>query len=121
MRRIGVDRSIVNRKLIDGLPFARHLARREFEIPDDDPDQSERVGIRDGSIDYLTFEKIMKAQAAWAEEEDASKPIDVGGFTPWHLKYTKYTNYSSRGWKDTYSANLRTPRTRYSSRTRRRP
>lgn len=91
--------------------FFFDLSVMEFEIPDDDPDQSERVGIRDGSIDYLTFEKIMKAQAAWAEEADASKPIDVGGFTPWHLKYTKYTNPDASGevtceWETVYQFSI---------------
>lgn len=91
--------------------FFFDLSVMEFEIPDDDPDQAERDGNQDGSIDYLTFEKIMKAQAAWAEEVDATKPIDVGGFTPWHLKYTRYTNPEASGevtceWETVYQFSI---------------
>lgn len=67
------------------------------QVPDDDPEQLALFGgstqITDGtSIDYATFTSIMEAQARYAESADAAKPIDVGGFTPWHLKYTKFTN-----------------------------
>ncbi len=91
--------------------FFFDLSVMEFEIPDDDPDQAERDGNQDGSIDYLTFEKIMKAQAAWAEETDATRPIDVGGFTPWHLKYTRYTNPEASGevtceWETVYQFSI---------------
>ena len=91
--------------------FFFDLSVMEFEIPDDDPDQAERDGNQDGSIDYLTFEKIMKAQAKWAEETDATKPIDVGGFTPWHLKYTRFTNPEASGevtceWETVYQFSI---------------
>lgn len=91
--------------------FFFDLSIMEFEIPDDDPDQKDRDGNMDGSIDYLTFEKIMKSQAAWAEETDAAKPIDVGGFVPWHLKYTKYTNPDASGevtceWETVYQFSI---------------
>lgn len=77
--------------------FFFDLSVEEFFIPDDDPDQAGRDGNTDGSIDYVTLESIMKAQAKYAEEVDASKPIDIGGFTPWHLKYTKYTDDTAPG------------------------
>lgn len=91
--------------------FFFDLSVMEFEIPDDDPDQQERDGNQDGSIDYLTFEKIMKAQAEYAKSVDAAKPIDVGGFTPWHLKYTKYTNPDASGevtceWETAYQFSI---------------
>lgn len=91
--------------------FFFDLSVMEFEIPDDDPDQIDRDGNMDGSIDYLTFEQIMKSQAAWAKQEDATKPIDVGGFTPWHLKYTKYTNPDASGevtceWETVYQFSI---------------
>lgn len=91
--------------------FFFDLSVMEFEIPDDDPDQIGRDGNQDGSIDYVTFEKIMKAQAAWAKEVDATKPIDVGGFTPWHLKYTRFTNPEASGevtceWETVYQFSI---------------
>lgn len=91
--------------------FFFDLSVMEFEIPDDDPDQAERDGNMDGSIDYLTFEEIMKSQAAYAKQTDATKPIDIGGFTPWHLKYTKYTNPEASGevtceWETVYQFSI---------------
>ncbi len=76
--------------------FFFDLSVMEFEIPDDDPDQAD-LNPADGTIDYATFTAIMKSQNAYAKEVDASKVIDIGGFTPWHLKYTKYTNSNASG------------------------
>ena len=71
--------------------FFFDVSPMQFEIPDDDPDQQE-IDINFGTIDYDTFTAVMTAQAKYAEEVDATMPIDVGGFTPWHLKYTRFTN-----------------------------
>lgn len=70
-----------------------------YEIPDDDPDQQDLDLVETGgvTIDWTTFDAIMRAQAKLAESKDATKPIDVGGFTPWHLKYTRYTNPDASG------------------------
>lgn len=70
-----------------------------YEIPDDDPDQQDyNLNATGGvTIDLTTFDAIMRAQAALAEAADAATPIDVGGFTPWHLKYTRYTNPLASG------------------------
>lgn len=70
-----------------------------YEIPDDDPDQADLDLTETGgiTIDQTTFDAIMIAQSTLAENKDATKPIDVGGFTPWHLKYTRYTNPSASG------------------------
>ncbi len=76
--------------------FFFDLSPMEFEIPDDDPDQ-QNIDTDNGTIDYATFNAIMRSQAAYAESADESKPIDVGGFTPWHLKYTRYTNPVASG------------------------
>lgn len=76
--------------------FFFDLSPMEFEIPDDDPDQQE-IDVNEGTIDYATFTAIMRSQAAYAESVDATVPIDVGGFTPWHLKYTRYTNPLASG------------------------
>lgn len=76
--------------------FFFDLSPMEFEIPDDDPDQ-QYIDTDNGTIDYATFTAIMREQAAYAESVDASKPIDVGGFTPWHLKYTRFTNPVASG------------------------
>ncbi len=91
--------------------FFFDLSIMEFEIPNDDPDQVDLDGVTDGSIDYRTFAEIMKTQAKWAEDVDDTKPIDVGGFTPWHLKYTKYTNPDASGdvtveWETVYQFSI---------------
>lgn len=76
--------------------FFFDLSPMEFEIPDDDPDQQD-IDTDNGTTDYATFNAIMRSQAEYAAGEDESKPIDVGGFTPWHLKYTRYTNPVASG------------------------
>jgi len=90
--------------------FFFDLSPMEFEIPDDDPDQQE-IDTTSGTTDYATFTSIMKAQASYAEETDAETPIDIGGFTPWHLKYTKYTNQLASGevtceWETVYQFSI---------------
>jgi hypothetical protein len=77
--------------------FFFDLSPMAFEIPDDDPDQKDRDGNADGSIDYNTLCTVMKKQNQIAHAASPGTPIDVGGFTPWHLKYTRYTNPSASG------------------------
>lgn len=92
--------------------FFFDLSPMAYEIPDDDPDQADYdVNENDGTIDYATFTAIMKAQNAYAAEIDAATPIDIGGFTPWHLKYTRYTNPSASGegtyeWETAYQFSI---------------
>ncbi len=82
------------------------------EIPDDDPDQQEtEVDAELGTIDYRTFSDIMTAQNKYAAKVDPATPIDVGGFTPWHLKYTRYTNPAASGevaceWETVYQFSI---------------
>lgn len=82
------------------------------EIPDDDPDQQGmEIDEEKGTIDYQTFTEIMTAQNAYAAEVDKDKPIDVGGFTPWHLKYTRFTNPEASGevayeWETVYQFSI---------------
>lgn len=90
--------------------FFFDLSPMEFEIPDDDPDQ-QFIDTDSGTIDYATFTAIMKSQSAYAESVNAAEPIDVGGFTPWHLKYTRYTNPSASGevtceWETVYQFSI---------------
>lgn len=92
--------------------FFFDLSPMQYEIPDDDPDQQEiDVDENDGTIDYATFTEIMLAQSSYAESVDAATPIDVGGFTPWHLKYTKFTNDAASGevaceWETVYQFSI---------------
>ncbi len=92
--------------------FFFDLSVMQFEIPDDDPDQVDYdLDENDYTIDYATFKQIMYSQSSYAESVDASRPIDVGGFTPWHLKYTKYTNESASGevaceWETVYQFSI---------------
>lgn len=82
------------------------------EVPDDDPDQAKIFGgvtqlTTDISIDYNTLTAIMTAQAQYAASKDATLPIDVGGFTPWTLKYTRFTNPEAAGEVDVEWATVR--------------
>lgn len=91
--------------------FFFDLSPMAFEIPDDDPDQADRDGNADGSIDYQTFCQVMKKQNELAAAADPARSIDVGGFTPWHLKYTRYTNPEASGevnveWETVYVFSL---------------
>lgn len=90
--------------------FFFDLSVMEFEIPNDDPDQAD-LDVQEGTIDYKTFTAIMKSQNKYAADVDASTPIDVGGFTPWHLKYTAHTNPSASGdvaveWETVYQFSI---------------
>ena len=70
--------------------FFFDLSVSEVEVANDDPDQTALPA--DGlPLDYKTFTAVMTSQSAYAKSVDATKPIDVGGFTPWHLKYTSHT------------------------------
>lgn len=73
---------------ISNKAFFFDLSPMEDYIPDDDPDQQDL----DDPIDYSTFTSIMLSQSSYANSVDSATPIEVGGFTPWHLKYTKYTD-----------------------------
>ena len=92
--------------------FFFDLSVMEFENPNDDPDQFKNGTFSsDSTIDYKTFTAIMTAQNAYAESVDASRPIDIGGFTPWHLKYTRYTNPEASGdvdveWETVYQFSI---------------
>jgi len=90
--------------------FFFDLSVMEFEIPDDDPDQAD-IDRNFGTIDYKTFTEIMLSQSSYAAEVDPATPIDVGGFTPWHLKYTRYTNPDASGevaceWETVYQFSI---------------
>lgn len=90
--------------------FFFDLSIMEFEIPNDDPDQAE-MDSQSGTIDYKTFGSIMKTQNEYAASVDASKPIDIGGFTPWQLKYTAHTNPEASGdvaveWETVYQFSI---------------
>lgn len=82
------------------------------ETPDDDPDQQDKeIDEEKGTIDYQTFVAIMEKQNAYAAKVDKDTPIDVGGFTPWHLKYTRFTNPSASGevaceWETVYQFSI---------------
>ncbi len=92
--------------------FFFDLSPMAFEIPDDDPDQADLDLYEiENTIDYDTFKAIMTEQAAYAAEINAVEPIDVGGFTPWHLKYTRFTNPDASGevtceWETVYQFSI---------------
>lgn len=92
--------------------FFFDLSPMAFEIPDDDPDQQDLdIDFDLGTIDFQTFSAIMTAQNKYAENVDDTTPIDIGGFTPWHLKYTKFTNPTASGevtceWETVYQFSI---------------
>lgn len=97
---------------ISNKAFFFDLSPMEFEIPDDDPDQQDLdLNEVDCTIDYSTFTSIMLSQSSYANSVDSATPIEVGGFTPWHLKYTKYTNPAASGevtceWETVYQFSI---------------